>query len=113
MSPHSQNLDGALGGIDLIDETVLEVDAARICARQVSHQFFIRRRILKWIFGEQVKQTLGLGFEIRGRDLPGVLLGLPRINDRPTHQPGLVDVLLSGSAIPLRIDARMPGIESR
>ena len=101
------------GGINLIDETVLDVDAARIGARQVSHQFFIGRWILKWISGEKVEQTLGVGFEIRGRDLPGVLLGLPRINDRPTHQPGLVEVLPSGSAMPLRIDSRIPGIERR
>lgn len=113
MSPHPKDFDGVFGGINLIDETVLDVDAARISARQVSHQFFIGRWILRWISGEEVEQTLGVGFEIRGRDLPGVLLGLPRINDRPTHQPGLVEVLPSGSAMPLRIDSRIPGIERR
>ena len=101
------------GGVDLIDETVLNIDAARISARKVSHQFFVRRRVLKWIPGDDVEKTLGLGFEIRGRDLPGVLLSLLGINDRPTHQPGLVEVLLSGSAMPLRMESRIPGIETR
>ena len=68
-------------GIDLIYEPVLNVDAARISARKVSHQFFIRRWVLKWIPGDEVEKTLGLGFEIRGGDLPGVLLSLPCIND--------------------------------
>jgi len=52
------------GGIDLIHETVLNVDATRISARQVSHQFFVGRRILKWIPGDKIEKTLGLGFEI-------------------------------------------------
>ena len=102
-----------LGDIDLIDETMLDVDATRIGARQVSHQFFVGRRVLKGIPGDEIEQTLGLGLEIRGRDFPGILLCLLGVDDRPTHQPGLVEVLLSGTAMPLRIDSRMPGIETR
>ena len=113
MSPHPKDFDGVLGGIDLIHETMLDVDAARISTRQVSHQFFVRRWVLKWIPGDEVEKTLGLGFEIRGRDLPGVLLSLPGVNDRPTHQPGLVEVLPSGTAMPLRMESRIPGIERR
>ncbi len=100
-------------GIDLIHETVLNVDATRISARQVTHQFFVGRRILKRIFGDEIEKTLGLRFEIRGRNLPGVLLSLPGVDDRPTHQPGLAEVLLSGTAMPLRIESRIPGIERR
>ena len=113
MSPHPKDFNGVFGRIDLVDETVLNVNASRIGARQISHQFFVGRWILKWIFGEEVEKALGLGFEVRGCDLPGVFLGLPRKNDRPTHQPGLVKVLPSGSAMPLRIDSRIPGIERR
>jgi hypothetical protein len=69
------------GGIDLVHETVLNVDAARISARQVPNQFFVGRWILKWIPGDEVEKTLGLGFEIRGRDFPGVLLSLLGVND--------------------------------
>lgn len=99
--------------IDLIDEAVLNVDAARIGAGQIAHQLFVGRRVLKRIPGDEIEQALGLGFEIRGRDFPGVLLGLFRVNDRPTHQPGFLKVLLSGTAMPLRMDSRMPRMETR
>jgi hypothetical protein len=81
VSPHPKDFDGAFGGIDLIHETMLNVNAARISARQVSNQFFVGRWILKWIPGDEVEKTLGVGFEIRGRDLPGILLSLPGVND--------------------------------
>ena len=113
MSPHPKDFDGVFDGVDLIHETVLNVDAARISARQVSNQFFVRRRIPKGIPGDEFKKTLGLRFEIRRRDLPGVLLSLPGVNDGPAHQPGLVEVLPSGTAIPLRMESRIPGIERR
>ena len=113
VSPHTKDFDGAFGRIDLIDETVLDVDAARISAGQISHQFFIGRRVLKGIPGDEIEQTLDLGSEIRGCDFPGILLGLLGVNDRPTHQPGFVEVLLSGTAMPLRMDSRMLGIETR
>jgi hypothetical protein len=81
VSPHPKNFDGVFGCIDLIHETVLHVNATRISARQVSNQFLVGRWILKWIPGDEVEKTLGLRFEIRGRDLPGVLLSLPGVND--------------------------------
>ena len=101
------------GIMDLIHKTVLNVDAAGISARQVANEFFVVGRILERIPGDDVEKTLGLGFEIRGRNLLGVLLGLLGVNDGPTHQPGLVEVLPSGSAMPLRMESRIPGIEMR
>ena len=65
VSPHPKDFDGAFGGMDLIDETMLDVDAARISARQISHQFFVGRWILEGIFGEEVEKALGLGFKIQ------------------------------------------------
>jgi len=64
MSPHPKDFDGVFGDIDLIHETVLNVDAARIGARQVSNQFFVRRSIPKGIPGDEIEKTLSLGFEI-------------------------------------------------
>ena len=101
------------GSIDLIHQTVLNVDAAGIGARQVPNEFFAGRWVLKRILGDDVEPPLGLGFEIRGRKFPGVLLGLPGVNDGPTHQPGLVEALPSGSAMPRRMESRRPGIETR
>ena len=83
------------------------------CPGQIAHEFFVRWRILKWILREDVEQPLRLRPEIRGRDLPRILLRLLREDNGPTHQPGLLEALLSGSAIPLRIETRIPGIEMR
>jgi hypothetical protein len=60
MSPHPKDFDGVFGGIDLIHETMLDVDATRISPRQISHQFFVGRRILKWIPGDEIEKTLSL-----------------------------------------------------
>jgi hypothetical protein len=34
-------------------------------------------------------------------------------NDGPVHQPSLVENFSSGSAMPLRMESRIPGIEMR
>ena len=102
-----------LGSIDLIHESVLNVDAAGIRANQISNEFFVGGRGLERIPGDDSEKTLCLGFEIRGRQLPGVLLRLLRENDGPTHQPGLPEDFASGSAMPLRMESRIPGTERR
>src|SRR5437870_4357073 len=98
MRPHPYNLDGTLSTIDLIHQTMLKVDPARIGAGKISNQLFVRRRTLKRIFTDEVKKALDLRSEIGRGDFPGILLRLPGINDRPTHQPGFFEALLSGSA---------------
>ena len=113
MRPHAQHLDGSFNLIDLINQTMLNIDAPRIRARQIANQFFAGRWILKRIFREYVEQPFGLGPEIHGCNFPGVFLRLPRVNNRPTHQPGFFDDLDSGSAMPLRMDSRIPGIDTR
>ena len=113
MRPQAQNLDGAFNFVDLIQQAMLNVDAARISPHEIPNQLFVRRRILKRIFRDDVEQTFGLGPEIRGRYFFCVFLRLPGVNDNPTHQPGFFEDLESGSAMPLRIDSRMPGIETR
>ena len=113
MRPHAKDFDGAFRTIDLIDETMLNVDAARISAGQIADEFFVRRRILKWIFGEEIEQPLRLRFEICGRDFSRILLRLFCEDDRPVHQPGFVEVLSSGTLMPLRMDSRISGMETR
>ena len=76
-----EDFDGVFDIIDLIHKTMLNVDAAGISSRQVANKFLVGRRILEWILGDDVEKPLGLGFEIRGRNLLGVLLGLLGVND--------------------------------
>ena len=113
MRPHPENLDGPFGIIDLIHQTVLDVDTAGVGTGQIPDELLAGWWGLERILGDDVEQTLGLGFEIRGCNLFRILLGLLGINDGPTHQPGLVEVLPSGTAIPLRMESRIPGIETR
>ena len=112
VGPHPDDLDCALGTIDLINQTMLNVDAAGIRARQISDEFLVRRRTLKRIFRDDVKKPLCLRSKVCRSDLPGVLLRLPGVN-RQTHQPGFFRAFLSGSAIPLRMESRIPGIDIR
>lgn len=111
--PHADDFHRPLRRIDLINQPVLDIDAARKCPGQIAHEFFVWRRILKRILREDVEKPLRLRPEIGRRDFPRVLLRLLREDDRPVHQPGLLDALLSGSAIPLRMESRIPGIETR
>ncbi len=101
------------GIIDLIYQPMQKVDPPGIGTRQISNQFLMGRWVLERIHRDDVKKALGLGFQIRGRNAPGVLLGLAGVDDGPAHQPGWVDALPSGSAMPLRMESRIPGIETR
>ena len=111
--PHPDNLDCALGPINLINQTVLNVDATRIRAGEVSDEFLVWRRTLKRIFRDYVKKPLRLRFKVCRSDLAGVFLGLPGVDDRPAHQPGFFRAFASGSANPLRTESRIPGIDIR
>ena len=101
------------GIIDLIHKPMLNVDAPRIGAHQITGEFLKGGRVLKRILRDNVEEFLGLRFEIRQCNPLRVLARLPGVNNRPTHQPGFFDNLESGSAMPLRMDSRMPGIETR
>ena len=52
MGPHAKHLDDALFFDDLIDEAVLNINAAGVCAAQISDEFLKRRRFPKRIVGE-------------------------------------------------------------
>jgi hypothetical protein len=51
MRPHPKDLDGALLFEDLVDQAVLNINAAGVCAAQISRSFEPRRSA-KRIFGE-------------------------------------------------------------
>ena len=92
---------------------MLDVDATGIRTGQIADELFVRRRVLEGVLRRDVEKALGLRFEIGLGDLSGVLLSLPGIDDLPVHQPGLAEALESGSAMPLRMESRIPEIETR
>src|SRR5438477_9602483 len=70
VGPHPDNLDGALGTIDLINQTMLNVDAAGIRAGKISDEFLVWRRTLKRIFRDDAKKPLCLRPKICRSDFP-------------------------------------------
>ncbi len=91
----------------------MNVDPTRIRPAQITDQLLERRRILKRIVLQYLKQPLGLWTEISRSNLLGVLLRLLRKIKFPNHQLRVFEDLLSGSFNPLRIDSRMPGMDTR
>ena len=53
--PHTQNTNRFLFGKDFVHDTVLNIDAARVCADKITDQFFKWRWILKWVVGKNRK----------------------------------------------------------
>lgn len=61
MGPHPQNLDCAFLFEDLVDESMLNVDASRISTRQISDELFERTWSLEGIPRQNFKKRLSLG----------------------------------------------------
>jgi hypothetical protein len=74
-----------LGVINLIHQAVLDVDAAGVGSGQISDELFVWRGILERVLRDDFEKTLRLWLED----------------------------LSSGSAMPLRMESRIPGIEMR
>jgi hypothetical protein len=114
MRPHAKYLHNTLVFDDVINQAVLNVDAAGISAPQIAEEFFKRRWLSKRVLREDTQQLLRLRAETRRFQTPGIFLGLFRENNSPRcHQPGSVSHWSAGVASPLMMDSRMPGTESR
>jgi len=62
MAPHAQDLDNLLLLQDMINQTVLNIDAPRICTSKITYQLFIGRRISERILRKQRKKLLRFWF---------------------------------------------------
>lgn len=115
--PHADDLHRTFRIEDLVDESMLDVDAAGICTCEVADQFLEGGRALPRIPAQDVEQLFGFIPQTAPGDLPGVFLSLfceadpPRRSGR--YHPGFSEVFESGVRSPFRIDSRMPGIERR
>ena len=65
MSPHAQHLDNTFLSDHLIDETVLNVDAAGACAAQVAEQLFKRQQPPKMVSSQDAEEQFCLRTESR------------------------------------------------
>src|SRR5690606_2840628 len=98
---------------NLVDKAVLDVDAARVCPRQIANELFVRRGILKRVSLDDFKQFLSFFFEASGHKFPSIFLRLLGVNNFPGHQSSSFEQASAGSSMPSLIDSRMPGTERR
>jgi hypothetical protein len=114
MGPHAKHLDGTLVLDELIDEAVLNINAARVCAAQIPEEFLKRRRPPKGIIGENAEKLLRPGPETGRSETTGVPLSSFCEDELPgCHQPGSFSHCSIGVANPSAMDSRMPGTERR
>lgn len=110
-----QHLDRPLYFHDLIHEPVVDVDPARVRSGEISDESFAPRRRCERVARQEIQGFLRVGPQPRGGELFRVLPRLGREDDSPAgrHQPGPFAQRETGVFIPLRIDSRIPGMESR
>src|SRR3984885_10641824 len=95
-----------------IDQAVLNIDAAGVCAAQIPEEFLKRRRLLKGIVGEDAEKLFRLRSQTCRTETAGIFLGLLSEDDPPRcHQPGSFSHWFTGVASPSMMDSRMPGTE--
>src|ERR1700722_4241218 len=113
MRPHAQDLHRLSGFDDLINQTMLNIDAARVCAGEIADELLVRWRIRKGIACQYLQQRHRPLFQSGGRQFLCIFLGVLGIDERPAHQRSPFESLLTGVFIPSRIDLRMPGMDNR
>ena len=111
--PEAEDFDGAFFQQDLVHEAVLDIDASGIGAGKVADQFFVGRGDLKRVFLEDFKQRFRFRAKSGRRQFLGIFSGLFREDELPAHQPGFLEQRLGGVLSPLRMDSRIPGMETR
>ena len=108
------NQDRVLLGEDLVDESVLDVNAARVTASEIADELLVARRRFERVRGDTVEQMLSLGLQTRGCEPPRVLAGLLGVDDAPgAHQSSSSQAPSRPSARASRMERVMPGIEVR
>lgn len=114
MGPHPKYFDDMLLFKNLIDKSVLNIDAPRVGAFEVAKKLFKWWWPLERVSGKQCEELFGFRAKTSRGEATGVFLGLPSEYHLPRrHQPGSFLHLSTGVDSPLRIDSRMPGIDRR
>ena len=111
--PHAQYTHRTFFFEHFVDETVLNVDSARIGSVKISYEPLEGRRILKWIVGQDFEKFLRLFLQPSRRELFCIFQRVLGIDEGPLHQTTAFALLLRGCAIPFLMDSRMPGTDRR
>jgi len=87
VGPHSQDMHEVAIRENFVDKPMLDVDASRIAARQVTDNLFVPWRCAERVLGEHVEEPLGPLLQARRCEPFRILLCLARKDQRPaTHQ---------------------------
>ena len=114
MGPHPDHLYGAFVLEDLVYKAMLHVDPPRKSAREIADELLEGGLIPEGVLREKVEKELCLLFETGARDLARVPVRLAGEDDPPAfHQFSSSTHSERGVLRPFRMDARMPGIDSR
>lgn len=57
--PHTQDTNASLFNKNFVYDTVLNIDATRVCAGKIADQLFEGWWIFKWVVGKNREQFLG------------------------------------------------------
>jgi hypothetical protein len=87
VGPHPQDMHDVAIGENLVDKPMLDVEASRVAARQVTNKLLVPWRCTERVLGEHVKEPFGPLLQARRREPFRILLRLARVDQRPvTHQ---------------------------
>lgn len=76
VGPHAQHVYGVFFGQHLVDEPMLDIDAARVAASQIADEFLVSWRRGERIFCDHIEQGCGFRFQPAVGEFFRVLLGL-------------------------------------
>lgn len=113
MRPETKHFHDLIRLEHLINKPVLNVDTARIGAREITDQLFVWGRILVGTAFDDLEQFLRLFLKPGCCELLSVFLGLLGIDELPSQQSNSFEQESRGSSMPAMMDSRMPGMESR
>lgn len=113
MRPHSNDLDNAAIFENLVDETMLNINASRVSSGQITNKLLISRCSLEGVHFENFKEFFGFGLQVGSDKFLCVFLSLFGENKRPFHQESSEEHFSTGVLSPRIIDSRILGIESR
>jgi len=113
MRPHPNHFHSAPIFKDLIDETMLDIDAARIRSGQITDKLFISWGSLEGVDFKNLKQLFSFWLQSNGYKFLCIFLRLLGENKRPLYQESSGEHFSTGVLSPRIIDSRILGIESR
>ena len=113
MRPKAEHLYNMLFQKYLIDKAVLNVDSPRVSSLQISHERLERRRIRERIYSQQFEQDLGPLGERCAFQLLRILARLLCVDQFPAQRSISFVQSSIDSAMPSRIDSRIPGMPRR